>query len=61
VARRQVTPAVKRVELGQQEQQRTPFPQARDVLLVERGLFESRARARAAIEAGFVVAGGNRF
>jgi 23S rRNA (cytidine1920-2'-O)/16S rRNA (cytidine1409-2'-O)-methyltransferase len=29
-----------------------------DVLLVERGLFESRARARAAIEAGFVAAGG---
>jgi 23S rRNA (cytidine1920-2'-O)/16S rRNA (cytidine1409-2'-O)-methyltransferase len=29
-----------------------------DVLLVERGLFESRARARAAIEAGLVVAGG---
>jgi len=29
-----------------------------DVLLVERGLFESRARARAAIEAGGVAAGG---
>jgi 23S rRNA (cytidine1920-2'-O)/16S rRNA (cytidine1409-2'-O)-methyltransferase len=29
-----------------------------DVLLVERGLFESRARARAAIEAGGVTAGG---
>jgi 23S rRNA (cytidine1920-2'-O)/16S rRNA (cytidine1409-2'-O)-methyltransferase len=29
-----------------------------DVLLVERGLFESRARARAAIEAGGVVADG---
>ena len=29
-----------------------------DVLLVERGLFESRARARAAIEAGFVIADG---
>src|SRR5258707_2266480 len=27
-----------------------------DVLLVERGLFESRARARAAIDAGLVVA-----
>src|SRR5580704_2961053 len=27
-----------------------------DVVLVERGLFESRARARAAIEAGLVVA-----
>ena len=27
-----------------------------DVLLVERGLFESRARARAAIEAGLVTA-----
>src|SRR3954454_8847499 len=31
-----------------------------DVLLVERGLFESRARARAAIEAGFVGAGGKQ-
>jgi len=31
-----------------------------DVLLVERGLFESRARARAAIEAGFVSAGGKQ-
>lgn len=29
-----------------------------DVVLVERGLFDSRARARAAIEAGGVVAGG---
>jgi 23S rRNA (cytidine1920-2'-O)/16S rRNA (cytidine1409-2'-O)-methyltransferase len=31
-----------------------------DVLLVERGLFESRARARAAIKAGFVTAGGKQ-
>jgi 23S rRNA (cytidine1920-2'-O)/16S rRNA (cytidine1409-2'-O)-methyltransferase len=31
-----------------------------DVLLVERGLFESRARARAAIEAGGVVANGKQ-
>ena len=38
-----------------------PSPRKRaDVLLVERGLFESRARARAAIEAGGVVAGGRR-
>src|SRR4051794_41704042 len=29
-----------------------------DVLLVERGLFESRARARAAIEAGLVIGNG---
>jgi 23S rRNA (cytidine1920-2'-O)/16S rRNA (cytidine1409-2'-O)-methyltransferase len=36
-----------------------PAPRKRvDVLLVERGLFESRARARAAIEAGLVVADG---
>src|SRR3979411_2752434 len=34
-----------------------PPPRKRaDVLLVERGLFESRARARAAIEAGLVMA-----
>ena len=32
-----------------------------DVLLVERGLFESRARARAAIEAGGVTADGSFF
>ena len=31
-----------------------------DLLLVERGLFESRARARAAIEAGLVVANGKQ-
>jgi 23S rRNA (cytidine1920-2'-O)/16S rRNA (cytidine1409-2'-O)-methyltransferase len=36
-----------------------PPPRKRaDVLLVERGLFESRARARAAIEAGLVTANG---
>jgi len=35
----------------------TPPPRKRaDVVLVERGLFESRARARAAIEAGLVIA-----
>jgi 23S rRNA (cytidine1920-2'-O)/16S rRNA (cytidine1409-2'-O)-methyltransferase len=34
-----------------------PAPRKRaDILLVERGLFESRARAQAAIEAGFVTA-----
>src|SRR3954452_1118024 len=34
-----------------------PAPRKRaDMLLVERGLFESRARARAAIEAGLVIA-----
>jgi len=34
----------------------SPAPKRVDVLLVERGLFESRARARAAIEAGLVTA-----
>jgi 23S rRNA (cytidine1920-2'-O)/16S rRNA (cytidine1409-2'-O)-methyltransferase len=35
----------------------TPPPRKRaDLLLVERGLFESRARARSAIEAGLVIA-----
>ena len=33
-----------------------PARKRADVLLVERGLFESRARARAAIEAGLVIA-----
>ena len=38
-----------------------PSPRKRaDVLLVERGLFESRARARAAIEAGGVMAAGKQ-
>ena len=38
-----------------------PSPRKRvDVLLVERGLFESRARARAAIEAGGVTADGRQ-
>ena len=37
----------------------TPSPRKRaDLLLVERGLFESRARAQAAIAAGLVTAGG---
>jgi 23S rRNA (cytidine1920-2'-O)/16S rRNA (cytidine1409-2'-O)-methyltransferase len=34
----------------------TPSRKRADILLVERGLFESRARARAAIEAGLVIA-----
>ena len=36
-----------------------PARKRADVLLVERGLFESRARAQAAIEAGLVTANGN--
>jgi 23S rRNA (cytidine1920-2'-O)/16S rRNA (cytidine1409-2'-O)-methyltransferase len=37
----------------------SPSPRNRaDILLVERGLFESRARAQAAIEAGLVTADG---
>src|SRR2546423_9177558 len=35
-----------------------PARKRADVLLVERGLFESRARAQAAIEAGLVTANG---
>jgi len=34
----------------------SPSRKRADILLVERGLFESRARARAAIEAGLVIA-----
>jgi 23S rRNA (cytidine1920-2'-O)/16S rRNA (cytidine1409-2'-O)-methyltransferase len=34
----------------------TPARKRADILLVERGLFESRARAQAAIEAGLVIA-----
>src|ERR1700751_3137078 len=38
-------------------ERRMPPPRKRaDILLVERGLFESRARAQAAIEAGLVIA-----
>jgi 23S rRNA (cytidine1920-2'-O)/16S rRNA (cytidine1409-2'-O)-methyltransferase len=36
----------------------SPVRKRADVLLVERGLFESRARAQAAIDAGFVTADG---
>jgi len=40
-----------------QENPAMPAPRKRaDLVLVERGLFESRARARAAIEAGLVIA-----
>ena len=35
-----------------------PARKRADILLVERGLFESRARAQAAIEAGLVMANG---
>jgi 23S rRNA (cytidine1920-2'-O)/16S rRNA (cytidine1409-2'-O)-methyltransferase len=39
------------------DKENTPPPRKRaDLVLVERGLFESRARARAAIEAGLVIA-----
>jgi 23S rRNA (cytidine1920-2'-O)/16S rRNA (cytidine1409-2'-O)-methyltransferase len=39
----------------------SPSPRKRaDLLLVERGLFESRARAQAAIEAGLVIADGKQ-
>jgi 23S rRNA (cytidine1920-2'-O)/16S rRNA (cytidine1409-2'-O)-methyltransferase len=41
------------------ESEQAPRKRA-DVLLVERGLFESRARARAAIEAGLVMADGRQ-
>ena len=34
----------------------SPSRKRADILLVERGLFESRARAQAAIEAGLVTA-----
>jgi 23S rRNA (cytidine1920-2'-O)/16S rRNA (cytidine1409-2'-O)-methyltransferase len=42
--------------LAKGEPTMSPPRKRADVLLVERGLFESRARARAAIEAGLVVA-----
>lgn len=38
----------------------TPPRKRADVLLVERGIFESRARAQAAIEAGLVIANGKQ-
>jgi 23S rRNA (cytidine1920-2'-O)/16S rRNA (cytidine1409-2'-O)-methyltransferase len=46
--------------LAKSNDSETPPRKRADVLLVERGLFESRARARAAIEAGGVVADGRR-
>jgi len=48
------------LNLANKSDSETPSRKRADVLLVERGLFESRARARAAIEAGFVVAGGKQ-
>jgi 23S rRNA (cytidine1920-2'-O)/16S rRNA (cytidine1409-2'-O)-methyltransferase len=44
--------------LAKSNHSETPPRKRADVLLVERGLFESRARARAAIEAGGVAANG---
>jgi 23S rRNA (cytidine1920-2'-O)/16S rRNA (cytidine1409-2'-O)-methyltransferase len=44
------------LNLAKRDQSVPPPRKRADVLLVERGLFESRARARAAIEAGLVVA-----
>ncbi|WP_291850616.1 TlyA family RNA methyltransferase [Bradyrhizobium sp.] len=44
--------------MADKQDDRTSPRKRADVLLVERGLFESRARARAAIEAGGVVADG---
>jgi 23S rRNA (cytidine1920-2'-O)/16S rRNA (cytidine1409-2'-O)-methyltransferase len=46
--------------LAKSNDSETPPRKRADVLLVERGLFESRARARAAIEAGGVVADGRQ-
>jgi 23S rRNA (cytidine1920-2'-O)/16S rRNA (cytidine1409-2'-O)-methyltransferase len=48
------------VNLANKSDSETSSRKRADVLLVERGLFESRARARAAIEAGFVIAGGKQ-
>jgi 23S rRNA (cytidine1920-2'-O)/16S rRNA (cytidine1409-2'-O)-methyltransferase len=42
--------------LARQHESKTPLRKRADLLLVERGLFESRARAQAAIEAGLVTA-----
>jgi len=44
--------------LAKKTSSHTPARKRADVLLVERGLFESRARAQAAIEAGGVIADG---
>ena len=56
---RGATAAVSRLELTLPKRDNHPSPRKRaDLLLVERGLFESRARAQAAIDAGFVTANG---
>jgi len=49
-------PRPHRIELGQRDVNMPPPRKRADLLLVERGLFESRARAQAAIEAGLVIA-----
>jgi len=48
------------LKLTKKSDSEPPSRKRADILLVERGLFESRARARAAIEAGGVVADGKR-
>jgi 23S rRNA (cytidine1920-2'-O)/16S rRNA (cytidine1409-2'-O)-methyltransferase len=55
-------PAAASIELNLARRDRSmpPLRKRADVLLVDRGLFESRARARAAIEAGLVTADGKR-
>jgi 23S rRNA (cytidine1920-2'-O)/16S rRNA (cytidine1409-2'-O)-methyltransferase len=44
------------LNLASRDRKSSPARQRADLLLVERGLFESRARAQAAIEAGLVMA-----
>jgi 23S rRNA (cytidine1920-2'-O)/16S rRNA (cytidine1409-2'-O)-methyltransferase len=53
-----IAPPVNELKVADKSDSKTSPRKRVDVLLVERGLFESRARARAAIEAGGVTAGG---
>src|SRR5882757_8972708 len=53
-----IAPPGNELKVAKKSQSKTSPRKRVDVLLVERGLFESRARARAAIEAGGVTADG---
>jgi 23S rRNA (cytidine1920-2'-O)/16S rRNA (cytidine1409-2'-O)-methyltransferase len=56
----QIAPPVNELKVADNSKSKISSSKRVDVLLVERGLFESRARARAAIEAGSVMADGKK-
>src|SRR4029077_13826482 len=59
-ALRRIAPPASELTVANRSDSETSARKRADILLVERGLFESRARARAAIEAGGVTADGKQ-